>query len=137
MNAPGIEHVKAGDQLIAIIVFQGYTPPSTHFVTGSEANLQLGFIKYPAGSAIQEHVHRPIERRIIGTNEVLLVRQGKLEVSLYGEDRRLVAQRILSAGDLVLLVGGGHGFRMLEDTVLVEVKQGPYTGIDEKERFSS
>ena len=47
----------------------------------------------------------------------------------------LVATRELLPGDIMLMVGGGHGFRMLEDTVLLEVKQGPYTGLDEKERF--
>jgi len=136
MSRPGVEHVRAGDRLIAIIVSRAYDPPSTQFVTSSEANLQLGFIKYPAGGVIQEHVHRPIERHVVGTNEVLLVRYGKMEVLLYDEDRRLAAQRVLGTGDLLLLMSGGHGFRMLEDTVLVEVKQGPYTGLDEKERFS-
>ena len=47
----------------------------------------------------------------------------------------LIATRELATGDVMLMVGGGHGFRMLEDTVLLEVKQGPYTGVAEKERF--
>jgi len=133
---PTIEHICAHDQqLIAIIVAQAHNAPSTEFVTSSDLNLQVGFIKYPAGGVIQPHVHRPIERHIVGTGEVLLVRSGRMEVSLYDDDRRLVAQRVLSEGDLLVLVSGGHGFRMLEDTVLLEVKQGPYTGLDEKERF--
>jgi hypothetical protein len=56
-------------------------------------------------------------------------------MDIYDDDRRLVATRELRKGDIMLMVGGGHGFRMLEDTVLLEVKQGPYTGLDEKERF--
>lgn len=130
-----IEHIHAGAQLIAIIVSHGHNPASTNFVTSSDLNLQVGFIKYPAGGVIQPHVHRAIERHIVGTGEVLLVRSGKMEVSLYNGQRDLVAQRVLSTGDLLFLVGGGHGFRMLEDTVLLEVKQGPYTGLDEKVRF--
>jgi hypothetical protein len=56
-------------------------------------------------------------------------------MEVYNDERGLVATRELCAGDIMLMVGGGHGFRMLEDTVLLEVKQGPYTGVDEKERF--
>ena len=130
-----IEYIRAGEQLVAIIISGAHNPMSTEFVTSSDLNLQVGFIKYPAGGVIQPHVHRPIERHIVGTGEVLLVRSGKMEVSLYDNERQLVAQRMLSKGDLLLLVGGGHGFQMLEDTVLLEVKQGPYTGLDEKERF--
>ena len=130
-----IEQVFVSEQLIAIIVSHAHNPPSTEFVTSADINMQVGFIKYPAGGVIQPHVHRPIERHVVGTNEVLLVRSGKMEVSLYDDERQLVAQRILQQGDLLLLMNGGHGFRVLEDTVLLEVKQGPYSGLDEKERF--
>jgi hypothetical protein len=80
-------------------------------------------------------VHRPLERHLIGTSEVLLVRKGRCEVDIYSDDRKVVATRELRQGDIILTVAGGHGFRMLEDTVFLEVKQGPYTGIDDKERF--
>ena len=135
MTMSTVEHIHAGERLIAIIVSRDHNPPSTEFVTTSDLNLQVGLIKYPAGGIIQPHVHRPLERHIVGTGEFLFVRLGKAEVSLYDDERQLVAQRILQQGDLLLLVSGGHGFRMLEDTVLLEVKQGPYTGLDEKERF--
>ena len=131
-----VEHIHdAGEQLIAIIVSREHNPPSTEFVTTSDLNLQVGLIKYPAGGVILPHMHRPLERHIVGTGEVLFVRSGKAEVSFYDDERQPVAQRVLQQGDLLLLVSGGHGFRMLEDTVLMEVKQGPYTGLDEKERF--
>jgi hypothetical protein len=51
------------------------------------------------------------------------------------ENQQILATRELRCGDIMLMVGGGHGFRMLEDTVFLEVKQGPYIGLDEKERF--
>ena len=72
---------------------------------------------------------------IRGTSEVLIVRRGRCEVDIYNDERQIVATRELRLGDVMIMVGGGHGFRMLEDTVLLEVKQGPYTGVDEKERF--
>ena len=90
---------------------------------------------YPAGGRCPDHTHRPIERRINGTPEMLLVRRGQVEARIFDADRRLVAEPLLDEGDVILLVAGGHGFRMLEDTVLLEIKQGPYGGLDEKERF--
>jgi len=80
-------------------------------------------------------VHKRLERRLVGTSEVLIVRKGRCLMDVYNDDRALVATRELATGDIMLMVGGGHGFRMLEDTVLLEVKQGPYIGVDEKERF--
>lgn len=90
---------------------------------------------YAVGGEIIRHVHRPLERHIVGTSEVLVVKKGRCEVDIYNDARELVATRELHEGDILLMVGGGHGFRMLEDTVLLEVKQGPYTGVDEKEQF--
>jgi cupin fold WbuC family metalloprotein len=130
-----IEHVYAGEQLIAIIVSHSHKPKSTEFVTTSDQTMQVGFIKYPKGGNIQPHLHRRLERHIVGTGEVLYVREGRLEVFLFDDQRHPAATRILEQGDLLLLISGGHGFHMLEDTVLLEVKQGPYIGLDEKERF--
>jgi hypothetical protein len=66
---------------------------------------------------------------------VLLVKKGRCEVDIYNDQKEIVATREMREGDILLLVKGGHGFRMLEETVFVEIKQGPYTGLDEKERF--
>lgn len=130
-----VERIGYEGTPIAIVVRGHYSPPQAEFLTPSDYKQQLGFIVYPAGGLIQAHTHKPLERRLVGTSEVLLVRSGRVEVDLYNDARELVATRVLEAGDLLLLISGGHGFRMLEDTVLLEVKQGPYTGIEEKERF--
>ena len=90
---------------------------------------------YAAGSSVPRHDHRPVERAIMGTPEYLLIRKGRTEVTLCDRERREIGRRLLEQGDLILLVAGGHGFRQLEDTVFLEIKQGPYPGVDEKERF--
>lgn len=130
-----IEQIRDGTTTIAMIVRQRYMADSTEFLTPEQYKQQVGFVVYPRGGEIQRHTHRAIERRMVGTSEVLLVRKGRCEVDFYGEDHSLVATRVLEVGDLMLMVGGGHGFRMLEDTVLLELKQGPYLGVDEKELF--
>ncbi len=130
-----LEIVADGEVTLAIIVRAGYRPEDTKFLTESDALQQMGFICYPEGSEIPRHDHRPIERSIRGTSECLIVREGRTEMTLYNEQREAVCTRELTTGDVVLLMAGGHGFRQLEDTVLLEVKQGPYPGPDEKERF--
>ena len=77
----------------------------------------------------------PVERHLDKTCEVLVVRSGSCEIDLYDQQRRLVTTETLQEDDIILLVDGGHGLRMNADTVLLEVKQGPYTGLEEKERF--
>jgi hypothetical protein len=120
---------------LAYILRASLDPEQTTFFTPPEFNHQVGFVVYPAGGSIAPHTHRPIERHINGTSEVLVVRKGRCEVDLYTDQHVLAETCELRCGDVLLLVSGGHGFRMLEDTVLLEIKQGPYTGLEEKERF--
>jgi mannose-6-phosphate isomerase-like protein (cupin superfamily) len=130
-----IEVISAGGQELAFIIRGGHVPEQTTFLTPPEYKQQVGYIVYPAGGEIRRHNHRPLERHLVGTSEVLVVLQGHAEIDVYDDDRQLVATRALRAGDVMLMVGGGHGFRMIEDTVFLEIKQGPYTGLTEKELF--
>ena len=130
-----IEVIGEAHRPVAYIVRNELVPRATQFITPPELPQQVGFVAYPAGGTISRHRHRPIERRITGTSEVLVVRQGQCEVDLFDDRGEPLTTRELRQGDVLILVSGGHGFRMLEDTVLLEVKQGPYTGLDEKERF--
>jgi hypothetical protein len=123
-----VEQVLHGDQPLAYIIRAGFSPDRTTFVTPDEFKQQVGFVVYPKGGEIARHLHRPLHRRLVGTSEVLVLKKGRCLMDIYNDEKQLVATH-------ELMVGGGHGFRMLEDTVFLEVKQGPYTGIDEKERF--
>jgi uncharacterized protein with PhoU and TrkA domain len=133
---PLIEEILSSDgNLIAYVLRHDYRPSETVFITSSNVNQQVGFIVYPKGGIIARHSHKPIQRKITGTQEVLLVRSGQAEVDLYTDRHEFVARRTLEEGDVLILVSGGHGFRMLKDTVLMEIKQGPYLGTHEKEHF--
>lgn len=132
----GVEAIYQNDTLLAYVVRADAMPGATDFITGDDAAFQAGFVVNPAGGSVVPHIHLPVVRTIVGTSELLLVKRGRCIVDVYGSDRTLVASRELAAGDLVISLGGGHGFRMLEDTVLFEVKQGPYGGQEEKERFA-
>lgn len=130
-----VEYICDNGRPLACIVHAEHLPGSTQFITPEDWDQQVGFVVYPAGGTIARHVHLPIERRLVGTSEVLVVRKGRCEVDLFDEQGIPIATRELRTGDILILVAGGHGFRMLEDTVLLEVKQGPYTGLREKEYF--
>ncbi|HSW61451.1 MAG TPA: hypothetical protein VLJ60_11665, partial [bacterium] len=77
--------------------------------------------------------HNP--REVVYTQEVLVMRKGKLRVDFYDNERNYLESRILEAGDVILLASGGHGFEVIEDVEMIEVKQGPYAGENDKTRF--
>ena len=133
--ASPVEIISSNGRSLCLVVRHQIQTDSTTFVTPPEFNMQLGFVVHPAGHTIRRHTHVPIQRHITGTSEVLIVRKGKCVLDVYNEAREFVASRELEKGDVMVMVGGGHGFRMLEDTVLIEVKQGPYPGVAEKEWF--
>ena len=130
-----VQHVLYDGKPLAYIIRAEIIPEKTTFLTPSDFKQQVGFVVYPNGGEIQRHVHRPLERHLTGTSEVLLVRRGLCEVDIYNNERQFVSTEQLREGDILLMVDGGHGFRMLQDTVFLEIKQGPYMGMDDKERF--
>lgn len=130
-----IEHITKGQQILAILIRPQPGPEGVRFFTPGESTLQLGQIKRPAGFRIQEHVHCPLARQISVTQEVLLFQKGRVRADFYGDDKSFVCSRELTAGDILCLLSGGHGFTILEAAEILEVKQGPYMGEEEKQRF--
>lgn len=130
-----IEKITSKGKVLVLIISRNYPCDKTSFFTPHEANMQVGYVVYPGKSKIQPHLHKKILRKLDRTEEVLVVRKGKCRLDVYDEDKEFVASKNLQEGDIVILVAGGHGFQMLEDTVLLEIKQGPYSGVIEKERF--
>jgi hypothetical protein len=127
-----VERIAHEDQLLAIILRIGGGEPGIRFSTDSDLPLQLGEINQPAGHVIAPHAHNLGERLIKETHEFLHVISGTLQVDLYGNRRTPVATRLLTAGDTILLAEGGHGFTFLTPCHLIEVKQGPYLGENDK-----
>jgi len=129
------ETITSREKTLAFLIKREVAPAKTTFITPNEQNFQAGFIVYPKGGEVRRHDHKRFERNLTGTSEVLVVRKGLAEVDIYDDERRFVATRELREGDVLVIVAGGHSFRMLEDTIFFEVKQGPYTGMDEKDFF--
>jgi hypothetical protein len=130
-----VENIVWNGEFLACIIRAQVSFEQNHFLTPPEYNFQVGFIVHPADSEIAPHAHSAVEHRVDRIFEVLLVRKGRCEVDIYNHDREHVATRELREGDLIIIIEGGHGFRMLEDTVFLEIKQGPYTGADQKRLY--
>ena len=130
-----VEQISSRGEVLAIIVRSGFSRPGVHFFTPGEFSQQLGYMQHEMGKTIQPHVHTPVQRAVEYTQEVLFVRRGKLRVDFYSPDRKYLESRVLSAGDVILLASAGHGFEVLEDVEMFEVKQGPYAEHADKTRF--
>jgi len=132
----GIEEIKHNEKLLAIIISSSFQKNGIHFFTENNLSQQVAYMKHPAGKVIQPHIHNIAVREVHFTHEVLFIRAGRLKVDFYDEDKNYLDSRVLSTGDTILLVGGGHGFSVLENVEMIEVKQGPYVGDNDKTRFS-
>ena len=130
-----LEQVTVDGEILAIIVRHDFAEDGVHFFTPREFSQQLGFMKHPGGKVIQPHIHSPVPREVRYTQEVLFLRRGKLRVDFYNREHGYLESRLLEAGDVILLASAGHGFEVVEDVEMFEVKQGPYAEQADKVRF--
>jgi mannose-6-phosphate isomerase-like protein (cupin superfamily) len=130
-----IKEIAHEGKLLAIIISNRFCEPGISFFTPDDFSQQLAHMRHPKGKVIQPHVHNPVSREVHYTQEVLFLKKGKLRVDFYGEKQAYLESHILESGDVILLASGGHGFEVLEEIEMFEVKQGPYAGEQDKTRF--
>jgi len=130
-----IEEIKFNNQTLAIIIRANYRKEGISFFTPGDFSQQLGYMNRPKGYVIDPHVHNLVERKVTLTQEVLYIKTGKVRVDFYDDDRNYLESKIVAQGDVILLAAGGHGFEILEDAEMIEIKQGPYCGDEDKVRF--
>ncbi len=130
-----IERIEHDSKELALIVRRNFHAEGIEFFTPGSYSQQLGYMNRPAGYVIAPHVHKPVTREVNFTKEVLFVKSGSVRVDFYSEQQHYLRSAILESGDVILLAFGGHGFEMLEPTEMIEVKQGPYAGDQDKVRF--
>ena len=120
---------------LAILVRNQFNQEGIAFFTNDNDSQQLGYMNRPKDYVIQPHRHNLVPREVHYTQEVLFIKSGKVRVDFYTNDQEYVTSRVLHQGDVILLSDGGHGFKMLEPSEIIEVKQGPYCGEQDKVRF--
>jgi hypothetical protein len=130
-----VERIEHNGEMYALIVRNEFSRPGVSFFTPNDLSQQLAFIQHSAGKIIDAHFHNPVPRTVFFTQETLLIKRGRLRVDLFDTQQAYLESRELKAGDVILLVKGGHGFEVLEDLEMIEVKQGPYRGDQDKTHF--
>lgn len=121
--------IKDGEKIVAIIYGKEIKADGVKFLTPIDYTLQLGLIEHPAGKVVRDHIHRQdIKYKVDTTQEFLYIEKGKVKVKLFSDKWDLLEEVILTGGDFVLFVGGGHGLEIIEDCRIIEIKQGPYPG---------
>jgi hypothetical protein len=132
-----IENIEYEGQILAIIIRNNFNKPGIHFFTPNEFSQQLAYMNHHSGKVIEPHFHKPVERSVIYTQEVLILKKGVLKVNFYDNQQQFLFNKILTQGDVILLASGGHGFEVIEEIEMIEIKQGPYQGDNDKVRFSA
>jgi mannose-6-phosphate isomerase-like protein (cupin superfamily) len=132
-----IKEIVHQGKLLALIISHRFQEQGIHFFTPGELSQQLAYMNHPKGKQIAPHIHTPVPREVEYTQEVLLIKNGQLRVDFYTPEESYLESIILEKGDVILLATGGHGFEMLTDVEMFEVKQGPYAGERDKVRFNS
>ncbi len=123
------------NQLLAIIIHNDFYREGISFFTPESFSQQLGYMNRPKGYTIPPHTHNPVIREVSMTKEVLFIKSGIVRVDFYDDNKKYLESKVLSKGDVVLLAYGGHGFQILQDAEIIEVKQGPYAGNQDKTHF--
>jgi hypothetical protein len=101
------------------------------FFSNDNEFIQIGSWKYPRGKELAAHIHNEVERKVTRTCETLVVLSGAVEATIYTLDEEFVEQLTVSAGEILVLLECGHGYKILsDDTTVIEIKNGPYLGAE-------
>ena len=125
------EIIEYSGEIIAKIYRNSVWPENLNFYTKDKDFVQVSTWNYNKGKHLKSHRHKIAERISDRTQEVVFVKSGKMNAFFYSEDNNLVCEKIINAGDFIIIFSGGHGYDIFEDqTQIFEIKNGPYLGID-------
>lgn len=130
-----IEKVEFNQILLGLIIRASFKKDGIEFFTDNSSSQQMGYMNRPQDYIIPPHRHNLVPREVNLTQEVLFIKSGRVRVDFYDDAQQYFKSVVISAGDIILLANGGHGFKMLEQSEIIEVKQGPYCGEMDKVRF--
>jgi hypothetical protein len=131
----GPEFYGNADNPLAIVIRRDFSVVGIEFFSPPSFSQQLGLMTRPTGYRVPAHRHNSVSRTISVTQEVLFIRSGNCQVNLFNENNESEYAIELSSGDVILLAHGGHEVIMLSDCEILEVKQGPYAGNQDKTPF--
>ena len=133
-----IEKITHKKEKLALIVRNKYrNKKGITFFTPENFTQQFGYIKHKKKHIIKPHVHKKRLTRVYYTTEVIIILKGILRVDFYTQSQKYLFSKILKSKDIIMLISGGHGFKVLKDVEMLEIKQGPYSLIKDKIKFEN
>ena len=133
-----IEKILHKKRLFALIVRRQFRKKNgVNFFTSKEATQQFGFMKHKKNYIIKPHKHNKRLTRILRTTEVILLLKGTLRVDFYNDKYKYLFSKKINERDIIMLIHGGHGFKVLKNVEMIEVKQGPYSLASDKIKFKT
>jgi len=133
-----IEKIFHKNKLLALIVRGTYRKKrGITFFTPNESTQQFGYMKHKKKHIIKPHLHKKRITKISYTTEVILLLKGILRVDFYNYKKNYLFSKILKKNNIIMLVHGGHGFKVLKEVEMLEIKQGPYSRIKDKIKFEN
>ena len=133
-----IEKVNNKNKMLALIVRGKYRKKNgITFFTPNESTQQFGYMKHKKNYIIKPHLHKKRLTKIHYTSEVILLLKGSIRVDFYTSKKKYLFSKVLKEKDIIMLVSGGHGFKILKDVEMIEIKQGPFSLIKDKIKFET
>jgi hypothetical protein len=130
-----IETIEYNGIKFAQVIWADTRVAQTTFFSPPESSFQFGLLAHEAGFVEAPHLHRPITREIDDLQQMFVVQRGVVAVQLYTDDKVLLKEVVLRAGDAIVLIHGVHAIRVLEDMQCISVKQGPFLGTEKDKIF--
>ncbi len=128
--------IKYKKKTLALIINYKKNNKRIYFPTPKYFTQQVGFINQKKNTHISPHTHTKFLRKIYKTSEVLIVKKGKFRVDFYKNLNEYLFSKIIKKNTIIILNEGSHGFKFLEKTELIEIKQGPFSYKIDKKRFN-
>ena len=133
-----IEKIVYKKKLLALIVRGKYrNKKGITFFTPNESTQQFGYMKHEKKHIIKPHLHKKRLKKIFNTTEVILLLKGLLRVDFYNSKKKYLFSKLVKKNDIIMLVHGGHGFKVLKNVEMIEIKQGPYVLSKDKIKFEN
>jgi len=127
--------IDDNQKAIAYIVRKKDISKGKNFLTHNNEEMQFASFDLEKNEVIRNHIHNTSKREINSTSEGIVVIDGVLKIKLFDNNKNFISDHILNSGDSILLLSGGHGIEVMEDTKFIEFKQGPYIESLDKEIF--
>lgn len=131
-----VEDITHKNKLLAKIIRSDYIKKSgINFFTPNKFSQQVAFMSHPKNYIIQPHLHKNRLKKIYNATEVLIIIKGILKVNFFDMKKNFLFSKKLYKNDIIILLSGGHGFKILKSCQFIEVKQGPYDIKRDKLKF--